>query len=301
LKLAGGGSFISHGGGDLEMVRTGSTGYSERSYQYDHDSFDWQGVSRVPDWKAEVLVTFGRYFGASLGLGRTALSTAGNFSTGDYYYGLRYTQLEVIEENSYRQEFRVSSYALQLNVYGFLPLGRFNLYIFAGPGYYFGNLSHEFSCDLYRFIDERGFTPPWHHVHENTVHEEISEEAHDRALGFQGGIGLEFRVLPFVSLGFEALLRRVNFNGWEGTFTRSGWSTDNNYEDSTGWVTTDDSWTQTGEGSLWYCDLDLLHSLKIKTLSIAPGPPEGYSFDPTRRAEVNFHAIGLLLILKFHF
>lgn len=301
LKLAGGWSFIPNGGGDLELVRTGSTGYSEQSYHEDKNSFDWKGISRVPDWKAEVLLTFGRYFGASLGLARTALSTAGNFSSGFDYYKLSWSQLSVTEENSYRQEFRVSSYALQLNVYGFLPLGRFNAYVFAGPGYYFGNFSHEFSCDLYRNVNERGFTPPWLSIHDNTAHEEISEKAQDRSLGFQGGIGLEFRVLPFVSLGFEALIRRVNLNNWEGTSTRSGWSINKTYDDTTGWDTVEDSWTLTGEGPLWYCYLDLPHDLKIKTLYVGQDPPEGYFFDPTRKAEINFHGVDFLLTLKFHF
>jgi opacity protein-like surface antigen len=297
LKLAGGLSFLSDGGGDLESIRLSSQEPDDFPIER---TFDWEGISSIADWKAEVLLTFGRHFGAGFGVGRTSMSSTGDFFRRYYYYGFEWTEFLFDEKNSFHQQFQVSALALQLNAYAFLPLGRFKAYVFGGPGLYFGSFSHEFDCDLSWYVYERGFAPDWESIDDKMKHLEISETAQDRALGFQGGLGLEFQVWPQISVGFEASIRRVNFKNWDGTSTTSYQALDKSFDTASGWSTEQESWTHTGEGPLWFCYLELPHSVHIPTLFIGEDPPEDYYTNPTRQAAIDFNAVDLLLTLRIH-
>jgi hypothetical protein len=319
LKLSGGWSFLADGGGDLELIRKSSPGHSEPSYEFLNYSFDWKGLSRVPDWKAELLVTFGRYFGVGLGIGKTRLSSKGKYSkygyTYDSYYddySSQWCEYEYLESYNVQQDFQVSALSLQFNVYGLLPLGRFIVYAFAGPGYYTGDFQHGFngrrSEDFYwqkfaslKFPDDY---PYWEYVEDNDYYYNLSETAEDHTFGFQGGLGLEFRINPHVSFGFEALVRRVNFNGWKGTATFNYQSVENSYSTTSGWDRNKDKWTLESRGPLWYyVFFDLSPDYYIPMMSVSADQPTNYWFyyKPARPAEINFHAFDLLLTLRIHF
>jgi hypothetical protein len=291
LKLSYGWSFLSNKGGNIDTIRMGE---------------DWKSVVKVPDWKAEFLVAFGDYLGASFGLGRTSFSCGGDYTYEWSHYEIEWSEFLIREKDIYSQQFKVSALAAQLNVYGFLPLGKFNAYVFAGPGLYFGDYSHDLAYDLSYYYYQRFFDPMEERILDAKKHLDLAEKAKGATLGFQGGIGLEFQVLPFVSIGLEAMIKRVGFHNWKGTSTSSYQGTDENFTTASGWTSTSDSWTHTAEGTLWYGYLELPHSHAMAdyllTLFISENTPGGSWYaDQARNADINFHAFDLILTLKFHF
>lgn len=304
LKLAGGRGFLSNGGGDLETTRVETQAWLSSHLSPWKGTFDWEGLSTVPDWKAEFILTFGRHFGLGLGLGRTALTSRGDFAADFYWYESRWWAIELENSNSFSQSYKASALGFQLNLYYFLPLGRFELYAFAGPGLYFGKFSHDYKDSIFFRSSSIYFWPPDKQTEEFQANTQTSERASCTRLGFQGGVGVEFRVSPHVFFGFESLIRRVNFDDWRGTFDSSFQSTDKFFNTSQGWwKTVTDSGTAWGEGELWSHSvvIDGAFMDKLPVLSISEGTPEGDLYNPVHKAEINFHAIDILLTLSFRF
>ena len=305
LKFSGGLGFLSDGGGDLELTRSETPPWlSEYPFPYT-DTFAWEGLSTVPEWKAEAILTFGRHFGLGLGLSRTVLSSTGNFSLAyEYFQTHGYESISGKFSFAFVQRYEASALGFQLNFYYFLPLGRFELYAFAGPGYYLGNLRHEYDDDISLRWDDYYSYPPDEYIKEIVEAKHISEKATCRRLGFQTGIGLQFRITSHVFFGIESMIRRVNFDDWQGTSSSSSQWTEKTFWESVGsWTTTTGSEVAEEEGSLWFFVGDVFGSFAddVPTLMISDTQPEAtYSHSP-RKAEVNFHAVDVMLTLTFRF
>jgi len=304
LKFSAGPSLLFNGGGDLETNRVETQAWLSAHPSPWTGTMTWEGLSTVPDWKAEAILTFGRHFGLGLGLGRTALVSRGDLSAEFHYYDMEWSAIQLDNSNSFSQRYSASALAFQLNFYYFLPLGRFEFHAFAGPGCYLGKLSHDYEERLFFSDSTIYFSPSATYTEEYQEHKLVSESASCTRLGFQAGIGVEFRVSPHISLGVESVIRRVNFDDWQGTYSSSYQSTDRFYSTSQGWwKTITDGGVAAGKGDLWS------HAVKIfgdatgdlPMLSISEGAPQGSPDNVARKAEINFHAIDLLLTLTVRF
>ncbi len=305
LKFSAGLGFLSDAGGDLATVRTETKSWlSDYPFPYT-DTFAWEELSKsVPEWKAEAILTFGRHFGLGLGLSRTVLSTAGDFSLAFDYYESRWFAISITDSFEFGQRFKASALGFQLNFYYFLPLGRFELYAFAGPGYYLGDLGHDYDESLSMRYVYSYYDPPDQYIHEIVEQRQTSDKATCRKLGFQTGIGLQFRITSHIFFGVEAMVRRVNFDDWKGMSSSSNQWTEKTFRESEGtWTTSTGGEVAAGEGSLWSFVDTVCEGYfdDFPTLLISDGQPEATYSRVARKAEINFHAVNVMLTLTFRF
>ena len=105
VKLSGGLGFLSDGGGDLETTRVETQAWLSAHPSPWTGTMTWEGLSSVPDWKAEAILTFGRHFGLGLGLGRTALVSRGDLSADFHYYEMEWSAIQIDNSNSFSQRY----------------------------------------------------------------------------------------------------------------------------------------------------------------------------------------------------
>ena len=79
-----------------------------------------------------------------------------------------------------------------------------NFYVFGGVGYYLGKAK-----TIYRkYYELTGFVSFW---------AMITADIKDRGIGFHGGVGLEFKLIPKIALFIEGKARCCKFNFTGGT------------------------------------------------------------------------------------
>jgi opacity protein-like surface antigen len=105
---------------------------------------------------------------------------------------------------------KLKAVSINLSAYYFtpdtLPL---KLFLYGGVGYYFGKITYIFRRDTQPAGD---VSPTWR---------QDEGEIKDQALGFQGGAGLEFKIIPKVNFFIEGRARHCELKSWEGDQTET--------------------------------------------------------------------------------
>jgi hypothetical protein len=121
------------------------------------------------------------------------------------------------------------------------------------------------------------------HFAEGANIEELDNDAKANGLGFQGGIGFDYRIGSGVSLFVEAQGQVANFGGFTGTSTESG----------------SGSSTFTDSGKLYYYDNAFFPPATAPFIMVKSTPPTGSWVFNVREAKVNFTGGQVVLGILF--
>jgi len=311
LEFSAGLGLLLNGGGDLQTFGSSSVAFASQFGReaFQISTFDWKNPSSsFTDWRAEVILTYGRYFGLGFGIGHASLSGGGDYALTFDYYASRYTAFQIDRDWAFHHRFEVSMVPLQLNFYGFLPLERLTLYAFAGPGIYLGSLTHDYENRSFYRHDEYYWPPEnpvfAHYAHEIQSQESRAEKATCNRFGFQGGLGVELRVTPQLSFGLESYLRTVSFNDWQGSFTSSFSQTERLYDNTSGWRDGESSsGSAVGQGTLWIYEIGPYANYlnEQPEMFLLETEPVGRDYANARKAAINFNAAGFLMTVSYRF
>ena len=307
LKLSAGTGWLPGGGGDLETLRRDLNQKADDhafASPFTTATWDWQPVSGYSDFRCELLLTSGRHLGLSLGIGSLAFSSQGEWSLFyDIYQSRGYQAFSIKSEDTYQHQFDVKAIPLDLKAYFFLPVGkRLSLYAFAGPEIVFGRFDHKFE-NRYNSVNKSFyFRPTLGSAREIKSQVRVTEEARGCALGFQGGMGFQLRLAPFVTVGLEASSRLANIKNWKGTGQLIHHSEKRDYSEDEGWSSpTIESGMKNQEGGWWYYiyrDPDWWD--ETTEIFILTDPPHGKDYIDVRRAGINLNSFRIGFVLMFH-
>lgn len=227
---------------------------------------EFKKINMGLDFEGELIMDLGGTFGIGIGVGyirrsresELGLSLAGAFSM------------------SYFMDPTVAVIPIETSLYFFPPIASsLDIYLYGGVGYYMGKITSTFRRDY----EEVGFSPYW---------EKSESEFKDKGLGFHGGIGLEFKLVPKVGFFIEGRARYCKLKSWEGdsTFTDSDGST---YSES---------------GTLWYYEAQYVDTGKYysKFILLEEGnSPGGIGVRNVREFEFNLAGVSLRTGIRIKF
>ena len=318
LYISGGASYIN--GGDLNgMIR----GYSDfirdlnDHYQTDY-SIDWKEFKWIQNLKAEVLLNLSNSFSLGLGVEYLARTQKGTMTLNDAYSG---TFDEDLYYYNYSLEDNLSSWPqpklivipVTCDLYFFIPAGKkAEVFLKAGVGYYFGKLKYneasmrdyKYQADYYGSDDT--FWYRW--IDNRSDNDTCAYEAKCKELGYQAGIGVDFKLSSLFSLVVEANYRYVNFKDWSGNGSESlSWTEESGRSDlgiNTESGNDYDSWG----GKIWYYELyvpDLNKQYKqifLHEEAYKEGEwIQGAEIKKVRQAEINLNGFSLKAGIKITF
>ncbi|HNQ79972.1 MAG TPA: outer membrane beta-barrel protein [Candidatus Aminicenantes bacterium] len=271
FSLSGGLGFIN--GGDFNtFIRDWNRYIADYNdfFRTDIMTIDWKEMKSMPDFKGEIFARFGRRLGLGLGLEYIKKSNPGkiaiNFASSsredfDTYY-VDFTQTYNVTD-LYDQILTVIP--LTLNLYYHLPIGRTgDVFINAGPGYYWGTLKTDRTSTLNNDLLLELHHPdgsPWppHFKGETRIADSDQIHVTSRALGFHFGAGFDFNLSGNIALFGEGFYRLANFKEWEGTdlfrsefHQKVGWWMESAWEDYSSY---DYSESEQLKGRLWHMDV----------------------------------------------
>jgi len=297
LKLGGGFGFLMGRGGDLDLLR------SHMEYEYTSRSpavkaeFDWDPLSWGYNVPVELIIRLKPYLGIGLGTGIFTSAVQASY-TKDYQYTWTGSNWSSTDDNHYEtaRDFKIRLIPARINLYLFCPLGVLTVYSYGGLGYYWGKLTHSasFSTELkHEYRDSSGYSSKDEDYDERT----IEESARRGGLGFQGGLGAEFRLMKNLSLGLEVFGHHFNNLGWQGSSTTDYTTTSKNWTSREGWRPDDiKSGSLEDKGTLWYQhDGSANHEIYVGD---ERNPP---IFRAKREARIDLSAVGIHLTLRIHF
>ncbi len=219
------------------------------------------------DFSGEILVSFMPHFSIGVGTGYLSAGKDTTMEVMDTIYSI---------ENTYTYHTKFSVIPITLSLYYGIPLGNsMQVVLNAGLGYYLGTVdfdySYEGNTDLY--LDES--TDTW--------------SAKSNALGFHGGIDLEFGIAPNLALIVGAKGRYAKLTDLSGTgdydYIRSdGYRYSYTDEDATLW------YGNYQEGSKFY-----------PQVIYSQNKPFGSSWSDVRKAAVNLSGIVFQAGIKVFF
>ncbi len=304
LKLGGGLGFFLDGGGDLENMRLGRTKYYQDLKQdpgYTDTWTNWKKLSQVPQYDVDLIFHLSKNFGVGVGTGYLSVNNKGDYGYNWYSEGISWFGPYTVEDNiTYRREYKITAIPIKLSLYLFFPSGAFNVYAYAGGGYYLGKLTHTFGWDdtytvsTYSLIDEKD---------EITEKDTVSEDAKKNAFGFHGGLGLEIKLMSHLALGVEVFGRFVEFGGWSGSFKETFTQRERKWDESEGWYFDETMDQELSEsGPLWYYEE---YSPELNKyygqIFVWQDKPEGVDFQNVREAKINLNAWGVSVSLRIFF
>ena len=307
FKLTGGIGKLLNRGGDLENVRKATIDWlvATGNQSYYKTSWNWKELSTIPDFNADVVLHFSRHFGVGIGSGFIAGSTKGETSTDYNYTGPGdmpdWTIVSVAADRS-AEEYKISAIPIRLNLYCFAPIGSFQLYGYAGVGYYFGKLTHPLSSSYTQVVQ---FTHPSRPGERREFAETVTieETAKRKTLGFQGGLGLGLNVLSHIDVALEVYARAVNFKSWNGDRAYTDDYSDKWWREGTGWIADTSTHHSTAcRGTLWYDErLNAWLKQYYGEIYISDSRPSASYLRNVREAAINLNAVGISLSLGFKF
>lgn len=162
---------------------------------------------------------------------------------------------------------------VSLNAYYFTPGAvPLKFYVYGGIGYYFGKIKNNFRIEM---------SPPdfW---------DQTEGELKDQGIGFHGGAGLEFDLVPKISLFVEGRARYGKLTSWEG---------DETSQDSLGG-------TGSESGTLWYFEaLDTTFGTGewYSSLTLSETQPTGVDIRNVRKFEVDLSGFSARVGIRIKF
>lgn len=168
---------------------------------------------------------------------------------------------------------KIKAMPINVSAYYFTPgIAPLKFFVYGGFGYYFGKLTTD--------IRENSTPPDFWSKQEATLK--------DQSFGLHGGVGLEFKMAPRIAVFIEGRARYCKLKSWNG---------DGTYEDSDGFIYTD-------EGLMWYFEeLDQNYGSGewLPAITIATGSPSGPNIRNAREFEVNLSGISLRTGIRISF
>ena len=303
IRLSGGAGLALDGGGDLELHRQGMVNFytdiNQLPNYVGHTS--WKKMSLFPEGQIELLFPLTSSLSIGLGGGYMLAKSKGS-------YGFTYNEADVLSDGSYQidqttnytRDYTLSAIPVTLTLYLALPAGRFNIYGYAGAGYYFGKLSHaytansEASLSVFAALDEK------YEISDNTTG---SEDAKKGGFGFHGGLGVEIKLGSRLALGLEVYGRYLNISGWTGSFNETRTTGYRAFRTDLGWYDDEKSTDKYNDtGSLKYYETyDSELEKYYAEMFVYNGDPSGEGVRNARDAKINFNAAGVKVSLRIFF
>ncbi len=304
FKLSGSGGYLLDGMGDLNSFRLSRTAYAELLNQRPgySSALDWNRPWFVPDLSADIIINIGRRFGIGIGTafiqGKSKGVNSVRYSGQGYNWWSGDSYEETVKSIG-TYGFNVTAVPVKLDLYFFQPLtssGAISLFARAGAGYYFGNLKKSFDRQRESRVDYSGPL----YVEESSG--SLVETAKDEALGFHGGLGVEFMISRSVSFCSEVFGRFVDFDDWRGDLHYS-YQSSFKAGDSSGWWREESSTeTSNWKGSMWtYQVPDDYEDLTYTEMYVFPEKPQSDYLKQVRKTVINLDACGISFSVKFRF
>lgn len=237
----------------------------------------WYGtsVSRIEEFKkinmgvefeGELTMDLGGTFRIGIGVGYIKRSKENE-------YGLSITGLG---NESVFMDPIITVVPVKLSLYFFPPVASsLNIYLCGGLGYYTGKIKNTFRRSYIRYDEGLGvFYQYW---------ENSESELKDNALGFHGGAGLEFKLMPKIIFFMEGMARYCKLKDWKG---------DGNFSDS-------DGWTYSISGTMWY--FEVKDNNWYSMFELYESIPTWYDMRNGRKFEVNLAGISLRTGIRIKF
>jgi len=262
FRLTGGASLLMRN--DFNDHMQGLNDLVDDNSFYSADS-EFELIKMGTDASGEILISF--MPNLSIGIGAGYLS-AGKETTAElHFYGFD-------EDITYHPKF--SAIPITLSFYYGIPIGNtIKAVLNAGFGYYIGTVSYDY------YYEER-LSSYWYE-------EEETWSAKSNALGFHGGIDLDFGIAPNLALV-------VGIKGRYAKLTDLTGDTDWEYQVSYGFS---GSGTDEDE-TLWFGDYEYA-SRDYPRLILRPTKPTGSYWSNVREAEVNLSGIVFQAGIKVFF
>lgn len=309
LKFSGGMGYFLDGGGDLENLRLARTAFYQELKSvpaYTKTWANWKKMSQAPNFDAELIYHFSENFGIGIGTGYLTVRSKGDYGHNYQTEGSAWFGTFTMEDDiSYQREYKITAIPVKLNFHFYFPAGDLNFYAYAGASYYFAKLTHTFISDATNTVSTFSsiFDNTKDEITERDVVTENAKPSRNKALGFQGGLGLELKLMSHLALGLEFYGRYANFSSWSGDFKETFTQRRREWNEAEGWVsdeTTQDNFSETGP--LWYYESyseDL--GKYFGQMFIWQNKPEDLFSQNARHAKINLNAVGVALSLRFFF
>jgi opacity protein-like surface antigen len=306
VRISGGAGFTLNGGGDLELERLGIADYfSDIATLSGYSvSQNWKKMSLVPDVEIDFLFNLTDRFQFGIGTGYVRATSKGDYSydyaeEGSVSWG-SYTYSDAI---AYARDYLLTAIPIRLTLFTTMPMGqKLNIYAYAGGAFYLGSLKHNYTMDESFFYEDFSSTY-LDEKYEVTAAARGTETAKNNALGFHGGLGVEYKLFQNISLGFEVFGRYVNFGNWDSVLDETDSTRTRAYLEGSGWysdVTEDDTYSE--NGPIWYYKyLDSDFGKNYAYMQTFSEEPAGDSISAVRKAKLNLNTFGIRLTLKFYF
>ena len=191
---------------------------------------NWEEIDWLPHLKGEIILSLFKNVGIGLGIEYTTKTNPKNTTFSQYTSEGEGTTMEQLTTFTWTSqgEYKLTVVPVTFNVYFFIPLSpAAEFFLTGGAGYYMGNIklneSERFNSlwvlDL--FTPSGDFIESWRAQNPDDSTDEY--EAKSNAIGYHGGLGLDWKLSRTISLVFEGNYRVVNFKNWEGdrSFTRN--------------------------------------------------------------------------------
>jgi hypothetical protein len=304
LKLNGGIGLLLDGGGDLETNRQQMVAYVTALGRQPHytGQANWDKTSTLPALDGELVFQFGRSFGIGIGSGWVNVRSRGTLN-----YSVAVTQpigldtYTADEKSNTAFDYKLTAIPIKISFYGFLPMGRWSAFGRAGIGYYFGHLTRAMTQDA--TLNEQLLSTMNPDIRGTlTARVEGNEDSKVNALGFHGGLGLEYRT-GVVAFGVECFGRFAQFSGWSGSSNESDQARIRIWKEGIGWLPDQilDE-THSVSGKLYYSEqYDSSLNGYFGRMAILQNKPFGVDIRNSREARININTIGLVFSVRFYF
>jgi hypothetical protein len=264
FRLTGGASLLMHNDFN-DFLQTYNDLIDDTPYVSADSEFEM--IKMGTDFGGEILISFVPHF--SVGIGAGYLSAGKETAVELDIYGT-YT-----EDLSYHPKF--SAIPITLSFYYGIPVGSFmEVVLNAGFGYYIGTVNFDFYYKEALGTDWAEETDTW--------------SAKSNALGFHGGIDLEFGIAPNLALVVGAKGRYAKITDLTGDMewdfdTSVGYSSSGTEEDLT----------------LWYFYEEMTAGKEYPLVELSEDKPTGSYLSDVRKGEVNLSGIVFQAGIKVFF
>lgn len=263
LKLRGG--YGSMSGGDLTAIFDGINEFLQDVVARLPGATISGEIKKAkwgPEFDGELVYNFTHRFGVGLGLGYIRRSAD---SQAELRIGTLGRALFGWESIVQAMPFTLSGY------FNLQIASKLHVFAGAGVGYYFVTMN-------YKSLEQNG-------LFGITAWSENEGTAKNNKVGFQGGLGLEYKVSEHMALFIEGRGRYVNLKDWD---------VDNVYRNSFG--------SERFGGTFWYVDRhDADTGKDYPSLELGDEEPSGSDFKNARKAEIGLSGIVFNLGVKYRF
>ena len=314
VSLYLGGGLNNIDGGDLNRnIRDSNARYDSLNGldQIWTNTMHWNEITWLPYLNGELIFRLFKNF--SLGLGfEYILKTNPRSSAFSAYLsselGATAEQFQSFT-STVQSEHKLTVLPIILSIYYSIPISpSVEAYVTGGVGYYMGNLKLDYFSrhNTFWLVDYFSATGNFLESSRLRASSDLTDEyeVKSNTIGFQGGVGLDFKLSPSISLIIGGNYRFVNFKNWEGdgSFTddrteKQEFLVGGNIEEISG--TDGDAY----EGKLWFYEYqDSYVNEWFDSIDFSEEQPEETSRRRNiREAEINFSGFVLRIGFKIRF